>query len=223
MYKVIKSVLDIFFAIIGMFFMWPIFLLVIIAIKIDSKGPAIFKQLRTGKNGKQIYVYKFRSMYGTNVAFDKERPVISDDNINVTRVGKFIRKVKLDESIQLLNILKGEMSFVGPRPLKVEYYDSYTDWEKRKLLVKPGLTGLSQIKGNGFLNIKERNYYDVVYAEKPKFFLDVKIFFTTFAIIFRGEERYINHVEPELINELEMKEGYTYNPDDYAEDPTALS
>jgi lipopolysaccharide/colanic/teichoic acid biosynthesis glycosyltransferase len=221
MYRYVKSVLDVFFGFVGTVFMLPVFLIIIIAIKIDSKGPAIFKQERTGKNGKVIYVYKFRSMYTTDVAFDKERPVIAEGNKNVTKVGRVLRKFKLDESIQVLNILCGQMSYIGPRPLKTEYYDEYSEWEKKKLNVKPGLSGLAQIKGSGYLNIKERNYYDAYYAEHLSFFGDIALFFKTLAIVIRGERRYIEHVEVDKIKELEALEGKTYDPSDY-DDPTAI-
>ncbi|HQC54445.1 MAG TPA: sugar transferase [Clostridia bacterium] len=220
MYKHIKPVLDVFFGFIGTVFMLPVFLIIIIAIKIDSKGPAIFKQERTGKNGKVIQVYKFRSMYTTDVAFDKERPVIADGNKNVTKVGRFLRKFKLDESIQVVNIMCGQMSYIGPRPLRTEYYEEYSEWEKKKLNVKPGLSGLAQIKGGGYLNIKERNYYDAYYAEHLSFFKDIELFFKTLILVIKGEAKYVQHVEPEKIKELEEQEGKTYDPSDY-DDPTA--
>ncbi|MFA7663872.1 MAG: sugar transferase [Clostridia bacterium] len=185
MYKYIKSILDIVFALIGFILLSPVFLIVVIAIRIDSPGNAIFRQERTGKNGKSFMMYKFRSMLSTEVEFDKEHPVINDDNINLTKVGRFIRKVKLDEAIQLLNIIRGEMSFIGPRPLKIEYLAQYKDWEKMKLMVKPGLGGLAQIKGNGHLEICERNYYDMKYASEMSFFKDIIIFFKTIMVVLK--------------------------------------
>lgn len=206
MYKYIKSVLDIFFALIGLILLAPLFLIVAIAIRIDSKGKAVFRQERTGIDEKPFYMYKFRSMYSTEVVFDKNNPVINDDNSNVTKVGRFIRKVKLDEAIQLLNIIRGEMSFIGPRPLKVEYLSEYEDWEKEKLKVKPGLSGLAQVKGNGYLNIKERNYYDMIYAKNQSFFYDVKLFFKTILVIFKGEQKFIEHVDSNILVSLSKKD-----------------
>jgi undecaprenyl phosphate N,N'-diacetylbacillosamine 1-phosphate transferase len=204
-YKHIKAFLDVFFALIGLIFLSPIFLIVTIAICIDSKGKAIFRQERTGKDGKSFFMYKFRSMYSTNVAFDKNNPVICDDNSNVTKVGKFIRKAKLDEAIQLLNIIRGEMSFIGPRPLKVEYLAEYEEWEKEKLKVKPGLSGLAQVKGNGYLNIKERNYYDMLYANNQSFSFDVRLFFKTIVVILKGEQKFIEHVDSTILENLSKK------------------
>ena len=206
MYKYIKSILDIVFALIGFILLSPVFLIVVIAIRIDSPGNAIFRQERTGKNGKSFMMYKFRSMLSTEVEFDKEHPVINDDNINLTKVGRFIRKVKLDEAIQLLNIIRGEMSFIGPRPLKIEYLAEYRDWEKMKLMVKPGLGGLAQIKGNGHLEIWERNYYDMKYASEMSFFKDIIIFFKTIMVVLKGEEAYIEHVDKEILTILNGKE-----------------
>ena len=206
MYKYIKSILDIVFALIGFIILSPVFLIVVIAIRIDSPGNAIFRQERTGKNGKSFRMYKFRSMLSTEVEFDKEHPVIIDDNINLTKVGRFIRKVKLDEAIQLLNIIRGEMSFIGPRPLKIEYLAEYRDWEKMKLMVKPGLGGLAQIKGNGHLEIWERNYYDMKYASEMSFFKDIIIFFKTIMVVLKGEEAYIEHVDKEILTILNGKE-----------------
>ena len=206
MYKYIKSILDIVFALIGFILLSPVFLIVVIAIRIDSPGNAIFRQERTGKNGKSFMMYKFRSMLSTEVEFDKEHPVINDDNINLTKVGRFIRKVKLDEAIQLLNIIRGEMSFIGPRPLKIEYLAQYKDWEKMKLMVKPGLGGLAQIKGNGHLEIWERNYYDMKYASEMSFFKDIIIFFKTIMVVLKGEEAYIEHVDKEILTILNGKE-----------------
>lgn len=205
MYKYIKNVLDIFFAFIGLVFLAPVFLIVVIAIKINSKGKAVFRQERTGKDGRTFLMYKFRSMSSTEVEFNKDKPVISDDNINLTKVGRFIRKVKLDEAIQILNILRGEMSFIGPRPLKIEYLEEYEEWEKAKLKVKPGLGGLAQIKGNGYLNIRERNYYDMRYSDNLSFFNDVKIFFKTIWVVIKGEKNFIEHIDDAIIDGLIKK------------------
>lgn len=205
MYKYIKNVLDVFFAFIGLVFLAPVFLIVVIAIKINSKGKAVFRQERTGKDGRTFLMYKFRSMSSTEVEFNKDNPVISDDNINLTKVGRFIRKVKLDEAIQILNILRGEMSFIGPRPLKIEYLEEYEEWEKAKLKVKPGLGGLAQIKGNGYLNIRERNYYDMRYSDNLSFFNDVKIFFKTIWVVIKGEKNFIEHIDDAIIDGLIKK------------------
>lgn len=202
LYKYVKSILDFVFALIGFILLSPVFLLVVILIRIDSPGKAVFRQERTGKDGKPFLMYKFRSMLSTEVEFDKEHPVINDDNVNLTKVGRFIRKVKLDEAIQLLNIIRGEMSFIGPRPLKPEYLAEYKEWEKIKLKVRPGLGGLAQIKGNGHLEICERNYYDMKYATEMAFFKDIVIFFKTILVVLKGEKSFVEHVDKEILSIL---------------------
>lgn len=195
MYKVIKLVMDWVLAFAGLLFLALPLLLVGIAIKIDSKGPAVFKQERIGKDMKPIMVYKFRTMKSCSVKFDIDNPVIKDDNQNLTRVGKGIRKLKIDEFLQLFNVLRGEMSLIGPRPLMPVYMQTYQEWEKRKFAVRPGLSGLSQVKGNGYLSSRERSYYDVKYAENYNFAMDVEILFKTAGVVFLGEKKYLCPVD----------------------------
>ncbi len=180
-YLKIKRLLDIIFSFLGIIIVSPIFLIVAIAIKIDSKGPIIFKQKRLGKNGKEFDIYKFRSMIvgaekiGTGVYSKK------DDN-RVTRVGKFIRMTSIDELPQLVNILKGEMSFIGPRPVLTYHpwkYEDYTEEQLKRFEVRPGVTGWAQIHGRKQLEWDKRIKYDVEYAEKVNFILDIKIFLIT--------------------------------------------
>ena len=180
-YLKIKRLLDIIFSFLGIIIVSPIFLIVAIAIKIDSKGPIIFKQKRLGKNGKEFDIYKFRSMIvgaekiGTGVYSKK------DDN-RVTRVGKFIRMTSIDELPQLVNILKGEMSFIGPRPVLTYHpwkYEDYTAEQLKRFEVRPGVTGWAQIHGRKQLEWDKRIEYDVEYAEKVNFILDIKIFLIT--------------------------------------------
>ena len=127
---------------------------------------------------------------------------IKDDDDRVTRVGKFLRKTKLDEIPQLINIIRGEMSFVGPRPVLPIYNDIYESWELKKFDVRPGLTGLAQVMGNGELSVQERSYYDVLYALKGDFKTDCKVFFKTFKVIIKGEKACLANVPQERINEL---------------------
>lgn len=202
MYKVIKPVLDWMLAFVGLLILALPLLLVGIAIKIDSKGPAVFKQERIGKDMKPIMVYKFRTMKSCSVQFDINNPVIKDDNLNLTRVGKGIRKFKIDEFLQLFNVLRGEMSLIGPRPLMTVYMHTYEEWEKRKFAVRPGLSGLSQVKGNGYLSSKERSYYDVKYAEGYNFFMDVEILFKTIGVILCGEKKFLRPVDEKELDAI---------------------
>ena len=205
MYKRIKGFLDRFFALIGIIVMSPIFLISAICIRLDRHGKAFFKQERVGKDGKIFLIYKFRTMKSTDVAFDTDHAVIEDDNPSVTPIGRILRKFKLDETPQLINILKGDMSFIGPRPLMPVYLEEYEEWEKHKFDVKPGLSGLAQVSGNGYLEKQGRSYYDVVYAEKISFWLDVKLFFKTFLVILKGEEYCLKNVTEEQLKEMERK------------------
>jgi len=147
-------------------------------------------------------LYKFRTMKTTTVEFDINHPVIKDDNKNLTRVGRVIRKLKIDEFLQLINVLKGDMSLIGPRPLMRVYLDGYEPWEKQKFNVRPGMSGLSQVKGNGHLSSVERSYYDVVYAKKQNLFKDTEILFKTIGVMLAGEEKFLTPVSAEKINEM---------------------
>lgn len=202
MYKFIKAVLDRVLSLVGIVILFLPLLIIAVVIKIDSKGPAVFRQERIGKNQKPFKLYKFRTMKSTDVAFDINNPVIKDGNQNLTRVGRVLRKIKADEFLQLLNVIRGEMSLVGPRPLLGVYLDSYRPWELTKFDVKPGITGLAQVNGNGHLETSERSYYDVKYTKKISFLLDCKIFFKTLGVIFLGEKRLLKHVSEEDMQKL---------------------
>ncbi len=202
MYRFFKAVMDFLLALLGLVILFFPLLIVALAIRIDSKGPAIFKQERIGKGQKPFMLYKFRTMKTTNVEFDINHPVIKDDNQNLTRVGRVIRKLKIDEFLQLINVLKGDMSLIGPRPLMRVYLDGYEPWEKQKFNVRPGMSGLSQVKGNGHLSSVERSYYDVVYAKKLNLFKDTEILFKTIGVMLAGEEKFLTPVSAEKINEM---------------------
>lgn len=180
-YLYIKRVLDFIFSLIGLIIISPIMLIVAIAIKIESKGPVIFKQKRLGKDGKEFNIYKFRSMVvgaekmGSGVYSKK-------GDSRVTKVGKFIRMTSIDELPQLVNILKGEMSFIGPRPVLTYHpwkYEEYTEEQLKRFQVKPGVTGWAQIHGRKDVEWNKRIKLDVYYVENISFGLDVKIFFKT--------------------------------------------
>ena len=181
LYLHIKRILDIIFSFIGIIILLPIFLLVAIAIKIDSKGPVIFKQKRLGKDGKEFNIYKFRSMVvgaekiGTGVYSKK-------GDSRVTKVGNFIRMTSIDELPQLVNILKGEMSFIGPRPVLTYHpwkFEEYTKEQAKRFDVRPGITGWAQIHGRKDVEWHKRIELDIYYVEHISFLLDVKIFLKT--------------------------------------------
>ena len=181
MYKKIKRGLDIIFSLV-LLIIGGIFLLIVgLIIKIDSPGPAIFKQERLGLNGKVFNIYKFRSMCqgaekkGTGVYSLKGDP-------RVTKVGRFIRATSIDELPQLINILKGEMSFIGPRPTLTYHpwkLEEYTDEQMKRFKVRPGVTGLAQINGRKDIPWDERIIYDVNYVENLSFMLDLNILLKT--------------------------------------------
>lgn len=156
--------------------------------RLESKGAAIFKQERAGKSGKSFVFYKFRTMkpdvdpYGPSPK--------SGQDTRLTKIGRFLREYSLDELPQLYNILKGDMSFVGPRPLYISQIAEWNERQKKRLLVKPGLTGLAQIKGRGELTQEEKLELDVQYVEKAGFGIDIKILIATFFMVFKKKNIY---------------------------------
>ena len=174
--RYVKKILDFIFAIILLIILSPVMVIAVIAIKIeDPKGSVIFKQERPGKDTKIFKVYKFRTM---RVETERDGKPLSDME-RMTKVGSFLRKTSIDELPQLFNIIRGEMSFIGPRPLLVEYLPYYTEEEMKRHSVIPGITGLAQVSGRNNLNWDERFKKDIEYVEKCSFVLDIKIFFLT--------------------------------------------
>lgn len=179
----IKKVLDILLASILLMLSLPLFIFIYILIKIESKGPAIFKQKRPGLNEKSFLLYKFRTMK----ALRDENGNLLIDEKRLTKIGKSLRKLSLDELPELWNVLKGDMSLVGPRPLLVEYLDRYTPEQARRHEVKPGITGWAQINGRNAITWEEKFKYDVWYVDNWSLWLDIKIIFITFMIVIKGE------------------------------------
>ncbi|MCH4890645.1 sugar transferase [Acidaminobacter sp. JC074] len=179
MYIKIKRVMDFILATIGLIVLSPLFLLIILAIKIDSPGPILFKQKRVGINKTHFQILKFRTM---RIDTPKDTPTHLLDNPDqwITRVGKFLRKTSLDELPQIINIIKGEMAIIGPRPALWNQYDLIAAREKYKANdILPGLTGWAQINGRDELSIDVKAKLDGVYIENLGFFLDWKCFFGT--------------------------------------------
>lgn len=193
--KVIKRCIDFLMAILLLIVTSPFMIIIAIAIKLDSKGPILFVQPRSGKNGKIFNMYKFRSMTANNDVHD-----FKTEN-KLTGVGNIIRKTSLDELPQLFNILKGEMSFIGPRPWIEDYSKYFTDNQKRRLEVLPGLTGLAQASGRNGLSIKEKINLDVYYVDHISFIMDIKIIIGTVKAVLKKEESELS--KSGIKNELE--------------------
>ncbi|CEA00491.1 putative sugar transferase EpsL [Jeotgalicoccus saudimassiliensis] len=186
-YKNYKRKLDILISLIGLIFLMPLFIIVSIAIKVESKGPIIFKQKRLGENGRIFNIYKFRSMV---VGAEKSGVYELEGDSRVTKVGKFIRKTSIDELPQFLNILKGDMSIIGPRPTLTYHpwtYEKYDDFQLQRFLVKPGVSGWAQVNGRKELSWEERIKFDVYYVENYSFLFDLKIIVLTLIKVLRME------------------------------------
>jgi lipopolysaccharide/colanic/teichoic acid biosynthesis glycosyltransferase len=190
MYKrFLKRWIDLVISFIALFIIWPVLLIVTVWVHVDSPGPVFFFQKRLGKNGKIFTIYKFRTM--TNKERYTNHEILGDDP-EVTFIGRFLRRFKIDELPQLINILKGDMSIVGPRPAmpnQLEELDKNGIW---RLNVTPGLTGLAQTNGNIYLDWTDRWKYDRYYVENLSFGLDVKIVLKTVLVFFRSEDKFIN-------------------------------
>ncbi|MDF2865663.1 MAG: sugar transferase [Clostridia bacterium] len=178
--KYLKRNLDVLFSLILIVLTFPIMIITAILIKAFDKGPVLFLQLRTGLNGKSFKIYKFRTM--TVRTHDENGMELVHDK-RLTKIGKVLRKTSIDELPQLFNILKGEMSFIGPRPWITEYYENFTEKQKERVSVLPGVTGLAQAKGRNGLSIIEKIQYDLEYVNDISFERDFKIFLMTIYIV----------------------------------------
>ena len=194
-----KRTFDYVFSLIGLICLSPLFLILAVLIKMDSHGPVFYKQRRVGKNGEFFYMYKFRSMVvnadqlkGKLKSFNEVKgPAFKiKDDPRITRIGKFIRKYSLDELPQLLNVLKGEMSLIGPRPPLPNEVEQYTDWDWRRLEVVPGITGLWQVSGRSELTFEQWVNLDIYYIENWSLWMDLKILLKTIPVVIKGEGAY---------------------------------
>jgi len=187
----VKPLLDLICAILALIILSPVLSVSIILIVISSKGPFLFIQKRLGKGGKIFRLYKLRTM--TNKIRVADREIMTGD-AELTRVGKWLRRLKIDELLQLINIVKGDMSIVGPRPCLPGQLKDFDKNGIRRIEVKPGLTGLAQINGNIHLSWPERWEYDKKYVESISFWLDLKIIVTTAFIVIFGEDKFIKRL-----------------------------
>ena len=184
MYKnYIKRILDIIYSLGFILCFWWVYILVAILVRVKLGSPVIFKQQRPGLNGKVFMMYKFRSMTD---ARDKDGKLLSDEE-RLPKFGKLLRATSLDEIPEFFNILKGDMSLVGPRPLLVQYLERYNERQARRHEVRPGITGWAQVNGRNAISWEQKFEYDVEYVEKCSFLLDMKIIFLTIKKIFIRE------------------------------------
>lgn len=196
-YLIIKRLIDIIGACVGIVLLSPIYIILILLIKIDSKGPAFFPHKRLGLKGKLINVYKFRTMVTNaeeileNLPEEKKKAFEInfkfDDDPRITRVGKYLREMSLDELPQLVNILKGDMAIVGPRPIVIKELNKYGIYSDKLLAVKPGLTGYWQANGRSDTTYEERVAMDMYYIDNMSLWLDIKIIFKTALSVFKKE------------------------------------
>lgn len=181
--KVLKPALDIIISFIGMVIMSPIFIIVWVSLVLTNHGNAFFLQKRPGKGEKIFSIIKFRTMNNNK---DKNGNLLPDSD-RLTTVGKIVRKLSLDELPQLINVLKGDMSLIGPRPLLPEYLSLYNDYQKRRHLVKPGITGWAQVNGRNIIDWPEKFGYDVWYVDNVSFIVDLKIIVLTLSKVVKLE------------------------------------
>jgi lipopolysaccharide/colanic/teichoic acid biosynthesis glycosyltransferase len=178
-----KPFLDLLIGTVALLVLFPLFLIVLIILLIANNGKAFFLQPRPGLNGRIFKVIKFKTM---NERKDKNDNLLPDAQ-RLTTAGKFIRKTSLDEIPQLINVIKGDMSLIGPRPLLVEYLPLYNDEQKKRHYVKPGITGWAQVNGRNAISWEQKFEYDVWYVDHVSFLLDVRIFFMTIKKVFKSE------------------------------------
>lgn len=201
-YKTIKRAFDILFSVFIIIAISPLLILISLCVKFEDGGPVVFKQKRSGQNGKMFYIYKFRSMkvqpgqkkntksqynWLTRVPDDFVFKMTDDFDPNVTKIGRFLRKSSLDELPQFFNVVKGEMSIVGPRPEIIEITNCYDAEQFQRLLVKPGITGWAQVNGRSEMNHGRKVELDLVYIENQTFLQDMKIIAMTIKQTFFGK------------------------------------
>lgn len=188
-YLVIKRLADVIFATVGIVLLLPLLIVIAIAVHLSSPGPILFVQQRLGKLGKSFYIYKFRTMVDGAIYMGAGLDTFNGDP-RVTSVGRLLREYHLDELPQLLNVIRGEMSLVGPRPLLLESLSTYSDWQKKRLLMLPGITALEAVEGGLENDLNERIRSDVWYVDHWSIWLDFVILIRTIPVVLRKEGVY---------------------------------
>jgi exopolysaccharide biosynthesis polyprenyl glycosylphosphotransferase len=198
-YSIFKRTIDIFGSIMGIVLLSPVLLVVSILIKLESKGKILFSQKRVGLNGKEFKIYKFRSMVENAEDLKKnleEKNEMSGpmfkikSDPRITKIGRFIRKTSIDELPQLLNVLKGDMSLVGPRPSLPKEVESFEPWMLKRLEVKPGLTCYWQVSGRNSIGFNQWMELDIKYVNEMSIWVDIKLIFKTFLVLFGDKNAY---------------------------------
>jgi lipopolysaccharide/colanic/teichoic acid biosynthesis glycosyltransferase len=185
----IKRSIDFILSLLFLIVLLPIFLVIGVLIKLESRGPVFFRQERIGKNQKRFRVFKFRTMidnainFGTGIKTSKNDP-------RITRIGNILRKTSVDELPQLINVLMGEMSFIGPRPAVDVHLKHYSPMCYIRFSMRPGLSGLAQVNGRGNIKVKKRLVFDVYYVKNFSLWLDFQILLKTFLVVFTGKDIY---------------------------------
>lgn len=189
---IIKRGIDILFSLAALLILWPFLLLIALIIKLSSKGPALFYQDRLGKDAKVFLLYKFRTMV-PNAQNMGSGLSIRENDPRITPIGSFLRKTSLDELPQLFNILKGDISFVGPRPTVPQHLEYYGPFEYKRLSMRPGLTGLAMIRGRANNPWSVRIRHDVEYVERYNLMLDLVILWKTVWVVLKKENTYYDY------------------------------
>ncbi|WP_168418321.1 sugar transferase [Acinetobacter towneri] len=188
----LKRLTDIIISLFLLILLSPILILCTLSIKLGGKGPIFYKQQRVGLNGSLFEILKFRSM---SVNENREIGQTFNTDPEVTRIGRLMRRTKIDELPQLINVVKGDMGLVGPRPCLIITYEEMPEWAKERFKVRPGMTGLAQINGNIFLSWEERWKYDIQYVKTLSILNDIKIVFKTILVVIFGEDKFKKDVK----------------------------
>ncbi|WP_161890531.1 sugar transferase [Pontibacter russatus] len=181
--NLLKRILDVALAVVAIILLLPVFLLVAAGLAVANRGKVFFRQTRPGKGGRLFRIFKFKTM---NDLTDEHGKLLPDE-LRLTPMGSFVRKTSLDEIPQIINVLKGDMSFVGPRPLLVEYLPLYNSTQLRRHEVRPGITGWAQVNGRNAISWEQKFTYDVWYVDHQSFALDLKILYKTLLKVMKRE------------------------------------
>lgn len=189
----LKRACDLLLSLLGLILVSPVLLTAMLLVKLASPGPVFFRQVRTGRHGRQFQPYKLRTMRGGRTPDPDE--IVPLDHPEITAAGRLLRRLKVDELPQILNVVKGDMSLIGPRPTLPQQTREYDDFKKQRLLVRPGVTGLAQVNGNAAIPWEERIKYDVYYVKHHGFRMDARVLLKTVLVLLRGEKHFARPFE----------------------------